>query len=129
MTLSFRKGLLLTLVVVAAAAPHPVSPVFAADSRKSFLPGELCPDNNGVHLNAHGGGILLYDGVYYWFGEHKIEGEAGNRAEVGVHVYSSSDLYNWKDQGIALAVSEGPTSDIVKGCVIERPKVIHCQKT
>ena len=40
---------------------------------------------------------------YYWFGEHKIEGEAGNRAHVGVHVYSSEDLYNWQDRGIALA--------------------------
>ena len=82
-----------------------------------------------MHINAHGGGILLHDGVYYWFGEHKVEGEAGNRAQVGVHVYSSSDLYNWKDEGIALAVSDDPTSDITRGSIIERPKVIHCAKT
>ena len=27
----------------------------------AFTPGELWPDNNGVHINAHGGGIL-HDG-------------------------------------------------------------------
>jgi len=95
----------------------------------TFYPGELWPDNNGVHINAHGGGILLHEGTYYWFGEHKIEGTAGNAAHVGVHCYSSTDLYNWKDEGIALAVSDDPASDIVKGNVIERPKVIHCAAT
>lgn len=91
-------------------------------------PGVIWPDNNGVHINAHGGGFLFYDGMYYWFGEHKIEGEAGNVAHVGVHVYSSKDLIKWKDEGIALAVSEDPESPIIKGCIIERPKVIYNEK-
>ncbi len=67
--------------------------------------------------------MLFHASRYYWFGEHKIEGRAGNRAHVGVHCYSSADLYNWRDEGIALSVSDDPKSDIVKGCVIERPKV------
>jgi hypothetical protein len=92
--------------------------------RNSLQPGEVWPDNHGVHLNAHGGGVLFYGGVYYWFGEHKIEGEAGNAAHVGVHVYSSTDLYNWRDEGIALKVSDDPKSPIVRGCILERPKVI-----
>lgn len=91
----------------------------------SFEPGAIWPDDKGVHINAHGGGMLWHEGRYYWFGEHKIEGEAGNKALVGVHVYSSEDLYNWRDGGIALAVSDDPTSDIAKGCVLERPKVIY----
>ena len=96
----------------------------------SFTPGELWLDDNGVHINAHGGGILYETGVYYWFGEHKIEGKAGNQAQVGVHCYSSKDLYNWKDEGIALAVMpEGSGSDIEKGCILERPKVIYNAKT
>ncbi len=98
-------------------------------SLNSFRPGDIWPDNNGVHINAHGGGILLHEGVYYWFGEHKIEGEAGNAAHVGVHVYASRDLYNWTDAGIALAVSPDPDSVITAGSVIERPKVIHCRHT
>lgn len=97
---------------------------------QSFTPGEVWLDNNNVHINAHGGGILHHNGVYYWFGEHKTEGDAGNRANVGVHCYSSTDLYNWKDEGIALAVEpEGSNSPIEKGCVLERPKVIYNAKT
>jgi choline-sulfatase len=94
-----------------------------------FRPGKLWLDNNGVHINAHGGGVLFHAGTYYWFGEHKIEGEAGNFAHVGVHCYSSRDLCHWRDEGIALPVSLDPTSDIKKGCVLERPKVIYNSRT
>lgn len=105
--------------------------VFSAcrNGADNFKPGELWLDNNGVHINAHGGGILLNKDIYYWFGEHKIVGKAGNKAEVGVHCYSSKDLYNWKDEGIALSVVEDTTSLIVKGCIIERPKVIYNTQT
>ena len=96
--------------------------------QKSFKPGTIWPDNNGIHINAHGGGILIFNGIYYWFGEHKIEGGKGNTAMVGVHCYSSKDLYNWKDEGIALKVSDDTTSLIRIGCVIERPKVIYNNK-
>lgn len=99
------------------------------EKQKSFNPGEIWPDNQGIHINAHGGGILKLDDTYYWYGEHKTEGKAGNKAMVGVHCYSSKDLYNWTDEGIALAVSLDPKSEIVVGCVIERPKVIFNQKT
>ena len=95
----------------------------------SFKPGEVWPDDKGVHINAHGGGILRVGDTYYWFGEHKTEGSAGNLAQVGVHCYSSKDLYNWKDEGIALSVvPDDTTSHIVKGCVLERPKVIYNKK-
>ncbi|WP_121809597.1 glycoside hydrolase family 43 protein [Mucilaginibacter kameinonensis] len=95
----------------------------------SFSPGAIWPDDKGVHINAHGGGILYNNGVYYWFGEHKIAGDAGNRAMVGVHCYSSKDLYNWKDEGISLSVSPDTTNDIAKGCILERPKVVYNKKT
>lgn len=97
--------------------------------QQSFKPGEIWPDDNGIHINAHGGGILFHNGKYYWFGEHKVEGKKGNRAWVGVHCYSSGDLYNWKDEGIALRVSMDPESPITEGCIIERPKVIFNRKT
>ena len=97
---------------------------------KSFYPGQEWLDNNGVHINAHGGGILFHKNKYYWYGEHKTEGEPGNKAQVGVHVYSSKDLYNWKDEGIALKVAEEDSdSDIAKGCILERPKVIYNPET
>lgn len=96
---------------------------------ESFTPGELWKDNNGVHINAHGGGMLCDNGRYYWFGEHKTEGSEGNVANVGVHCYSSDDLYNWKDEGIVLKVDTIEGSPIEKGCILERPKVIYNQKT
>jgi hypothetical protein len=103
--------------------------LLAADPQKSFRPGAVWPDNNGVHINAHGGGILVHEGTFYWFGQHMVEGDAGNYAQVGVRVYTSKDLYNWKDEGIALRVSENPASDITKGCILERPKVIYNRTT
>lgn len=98
-------------------------------TRSSFQPGQPWPDNNGVHLNAHGAGLLTHEGMHYLFGEHKVAGKLGNTAQVGVHVYRSTDLYNWTDAGIALAVVDDEASDIVRGCVIERPKVIYNTKT
>ena len=94
-----------------------------------FRPGALWPDTSGVPINAHGGGFLFANGTYYWYGEFKTEGEAGNRANVGISVYSSRDLYHWKNEGIALKVSDDPASDIVKGCIMERPKVLYNEKT
>lgn len=101
----------------------------AVEPVNAFTPGAPWPDNAGVHINAHGGGFLWHQGRCYWFGEHKIEGREGNHAHVGVHCYSSADLYNWTDEGIVLAVSPDPASDIAKGCVIERPKVICNART
>lgn len=100
-----------------------------AQQSKTIKSGEIWPDNNGVHINAHGGGILVDNGIYYWFGEHKVEGKKGNQARVGVHCYSSKNLFDWTDEGIALKVSEDPESPITIGSVIERPKVIYNPKT
>jgi len=91
--------------------------------------GAIWPDDNGVHINAHGGSILEFDGVRYWYGEHKTAGWDGRLAWVGVHVYSSADLEHWTDRGIALAVVDDPASPICRGQRIERPKVIFCRKT
>lgn len=97
--------------------------------RSSFLPGRPWPDTDGIHINAHGAGMLYHQGTYYWFGEHKVEGERGNTAQVGVSCYSSTDLYNWTNKGIALAVADEPGHDIEKGCILERPKVIYNEAT
>lgn len=97
------------------------------DKNKSFLPGQLWKDNSNTHINAHGGGILYHEGRYYWFGEHK--GYETNNAMVGVPCYSSSDLYNWRNEGVVLHVLHDDKSPIVEGCVIERPKVIFNKET
>jgi hypothetical protein len=92
----------------------------------NFTPGALWPDTDGVHINAHGGGMLVVGDTVYWFGEHKVAGRAGNRAMVGVSCYSSRDLLNWRNEGVVLpVVTDDPAHELVEGCVIERPKVIH----
>ncbi len=84
-------------------------------------------DTEENYINAHGGGILSYDGCYYWYGEHRPE--RGFSTERGISCYSSFDLHEWKNEGIVLKVSSDESSDIVKGCIMERPKVVYCPKT
>lgn len=94
-----------------------------------FVPGKKWFDTRGEHINAHGGGILFHEGTYYWYGEYKTSGSAGNTSLFGVSCYSSRDLYHWKNEGIVLRVKEETNSEITRGCVIERPKVIYNKKT
>ena len=99
------------------------------DPSPLILPGAVWRDDQGAVINAHGGGILRNGGRYYWYGQHMVGGSAGNAAQVGVHVYSSEDLCRWRDDGIAMAVSPDPQSEIAKGCIIERPKVIFNRRS
>ena len=113
------KKSLLSVVLMAV-------PLFS-HAKGEIRSGQLWPDNHGVHVNAHGGGILYHRGIYYWFGEHKAENTSN--AMVGVTCYSSKNLTDWKNEGVALAVSDEQGSDIEKGCILERPKVIYNAKT
>lgn len=94
--------------------------------KNSFLPGKQWNDEQGRPINAHGGGIIRADDTYYWYGEHKLLGRSEQEgADGGVHCYSSSDLYNWKDLGLVLSVDyRDKSSDISVGCILERPKVL-----
>lgn len=103
--------------------------IIAQTTYNEFKPGQLWLDDKGNHINAHGGGFLYYNDTYYWFGEHKESGKMGHKALVGVHVYSSKDLYNWKDEGIALKMLDDESSMLQKGSLLERPKVIYNKKT
>ena len=98
-----------------------------ARSLERITPGQEWPDRKGEHINAHGGGLLFHEGKYYWYGENRPA--RGFTTEVGVEVYSSSDLMNWEDEGVALAVSEESGHDIERGCIMERPKVVRNPKT
>lgn len=110
-------------VILAAASFMPIE----AQNITEITPGKVWADNNGKHINAHGGGIIEYNGTYYWYGENRPE--KGFTTEVGVEVFSSKDLMNWKDEGVALAVTEKEGDDIERGCIMERPKVVYCKKT
>lgn len=38
---------------------------------KDIVNGEVWLDTSGNPINAHGGGILYHNGMYYWYGEYK----------------------------------------------------------
>ena len=96
---------------------------------QAWTNGAVWYDTNGHVINAHGGGVFAQGGRYYLYGEHKVYGRSGNKAHVGVHMYSSGDLESWRDEGIVLSVEDKRGSDIEDGCVLERPKILFCEKT
>jgi beta-xylosidase len=105
-----------------------------------FSQGQVWLDTDGLPINAHGGGILYHQGVYYWYGELK-EGRTylpkvnqswgGTRVIAGgVACYSSTNLYDWRNEGVVLpSVATNAESDLACENVIERPKVIYNAKT
>jgi hypothetical protein len=111
------------LLQLTATASSPANP--------SFIPAAEWLDNNGVPINAHGGGVIFHDGRYYWYGEHKLPGRSEKEgAGGGVHCYSSDNLYDWRDEGVVLPVdASNPASDIALGCILERPKVLFNERT
>jgi beta-xylosidase len=83
-----------------------------------FQLGDVWLDTNGKAIQAHGGGILVEGKKYYWYGEDRTIGR-----QSGVCCYSSTDLYNWKCEGVVFDVNSFP-QDMRGNTFIERPKVI-----
>ena len=115
-----RESFLATLLIA-------VLSLIASTAIAQPINGQSWPDVDGHHINAHGGCILKYGDTYYWYGEHRPE--RGYSMDAGIGVYSSSDLIHWKSEGIALGMSSEEGSDIERGCIMERPKVLWCEKT
>jgi len=114
--------------------------VLFAQKQTDFVPGETWKDTNGNPINAHGGGLLYYNGTYYWYGEYKkgstwrvdyvTTWEDYRVQAAGVSCYSSKDLLNWKFEGVVLKPNTtDKTHDLHISKVIERPKVIYNKKT
>jgi hypothetical protein len=103
--------------------------IYCQDINHSFRPGQIWPDNAGRHINAHGGGIIYFNDTYYWFGEYRLVHLEKDKSHYGVSCYSSKDLLNWKNEGLALRVTNDTSSILNTGCMIERPKVIYNKKT
>jgi hypothetical protein len=118
--------------VTSACTHHPVE--------RKFIPAEIWNDTDGNPINAHGGGILDYEGKYYWFGEIK-NGKTWRVGNItkwedfrcnagGISCYSSVNLIDWKFEGIALAANTTDSAnDLHISKVLERPKVIYNGKT
>ena len=103
-------------------------------------------DQNREPVSAHGANIIKDGGKYYLFGEYKTDSA---NVFTGFSCYSSSDLAQWRFEGIALAPLSSPpggkTDSLANhsspkgevgrglrlgpGRVGERPKVLRCPKT
>jgi len=118
------KHFLIKLILPAAAACCLFSGSTLADPL-TIQPGALWSDDREKHIQAHGGGILKHDNVYYWFGEDYSKGNDPEKRFVAC--YSSPDLVHWtfRNQVVGLSDPEhlGPK------WVLQRPKVFYNQKT
>ena len=89
-------------------------------------------DTDGNVLNASDGGIIKVGERYYWYGQalrdrpEGYKGQGGQVTDVGVVMYSSADLSEWKYEGVVLACSEGELRAPMR---FERPKIIYNEKT
>jgi beta-xylosidase len=88
-------------------------------------PGELWPDQQGNHIQAHGGGIIKVGKTYYWYGEERRQGLDSNKRYVSC--YASKDLRNWTFRGDVLELSD--PENLGRKWVCERPKVFYNAKT
>ena len=94
--------------------------------------GQIWQDVDGNDIQAHGGCIISHNGVYYWYGEHKGADNCPGTTRVdviGVSCYSSTDLVNWKYEGLIFeSDKEDVNSYVHYSKVLERPKVIYNEK-
>ncbi len=101
----------------------------------SIRPGKTWYDTEGKRIQAHGGSIICVDGTFYWYGENKegVTGTAtGERCKFwhhGVRLYSSKDLYNWKDEGIIVPESEDENNPFYPSTIMDRPHILYNEKT
>ena len=107
---------------------------------QSFRHGEINEfiqwhDTDGNIINASDGGIIFADGKYHWYGQAlrplpEARGpEGGQKTDVGVVMYESEDLLNWKYEGVILATNDDPESELCGPMRFERPKIIYNDKT
>ena len=97
----------------------------------SIRPGQIWLDTNGKRIQAHGGSIIFENGVYYWYGENKEHTDGKNGIwHWGVRCYSSTDLYNWKDEGVIIPPDiEDASSPLHPSSMMDRPHIIHNRRT
>ena len=97
--------------------------------------GTMWLDTDGNPIQAHGGMIEKFDGIYYWYGENKagetvLKENGLHRVDfIGFSCYSSADCISWKNEGLVLKASDQPDSPLHKSRVGERPKVLYNEKS
>lgn len=97
----------------------------------SIRPGQKWLDTSGKPIQAHAGNIWYEDGVFYWYGENKEFTDGRNKIWTwGIRYYSSTDLYNWKDEGLLIEPDpEDKKSPVYPRRKLDRPHIIRSRKT
>jgi beta-xylosidase len=98
---------------------------FAAHPAETIRPGEVWPDNQGEHIQAHGGGVIELGNTFYWFGEDRAQ--TNQRGLRCVSCYSSQDLVHWTHRNQVLKLED--PENFGRGWILERPKVFYNAKT
>ena len=99
--------------------------ILFSQTQQWINPGEIWPDQNGDHIQAHGGGITKIGKTYYWYGEERRQGLDSNKRYVSC--YASTDLMNWNFKGDVLQLAD--PENLGRRWVCERPKVFYNAKT
>lgn len=113
----YKKVLMMTLLCC-------FSGLVWSQKKDTIYPGGVWPDNNGNHVQAHGGGIIKLGKTYYWFGEYRAKDNEPHLRYVGC--YSSNDLTNWK---FRKKIMFSDPENLGSGWVLERPKVYYNKET
>lgn len=99
----------------------------------SIRPGEIWLDTEGKPIQAHGFSVFWNEKkqVYCWYGENKeFTKKGGTTWHYGVRLYTSKDLYNWKDRGLIIPPQpDDLTSPLHPTYCMDRPHIIYCRKT
>ncbi len=97
----------------------------------SFKPGQVWLDTKGERIHAHGGSIIVVDGVFYWYGENKEKTDGNNGIwTYGIRCYKSTDLYNWEDLGLIIEPDlEDETSPLYPKAMLDRPHIIYNERS
>ena len=98
----------------------------------SFRPGEVWLDTKSEPIQAHGGSIITVGDTFYWYGENKEKTTKGSAIwHWGVRCYSSTDLYNWVDEGLIIPPEPNNTDSPLhpSESMMDRPHILFNEKT
>jgi hypothetical protein len=121
-----RKKRLTSAYIQSVALALLVMTAYKLQAQQPLIhPGEPWLDTHGQRIQAHGGGITLWKGRYYWFGEDRTQ--TNDLEKRYVACYSSRDLVHWNFRGQVLALSD--PEHLGPHWVLERPKVYANART
>ncbi|MGF1758255.1 family 43 glycosylhydrolase [Photobacterium sagamiensis] len=83
-------------------------------------PGKDWLDTNDQLIEAHGGDMMLKDGVYYWIGQDRTKNSNTFKA---INCYKSTDLSNWEFVNTVMSAEKNP--DLPTEVIIARPKFVY----